>query len=64
MKQTVFAIAIAALSLVSVAGIAQAAPMAPLAAGVATDHGNLTQVRWHHRHCWWGPRHHRHCRYW
>jgi len=61
MIRTVFAIALAAITLVTVSGLSQAAPIAPLPAGVTADHGNLTQVQWHHRHwrhcnrwrCWW-----------
>lgn len=71
MIRTFFAIAVAAMALVSVAGVSQAAPIAPLAAGVTVDHGNVTQVQWrrhwrwhHHRHCWRGPSGRWHCRWW
>jgi hypothetical protein len=61
MKQTVFAVAVAAFALVGAAGVAQAAPVAPMPSAVAADHGNVTTVQywWHHRH--W---HHRNCRPW
>lgn len=68
MKSTVFAIAVAALSLAAVSGIAQAAPIAPMASGVTVGHGNLTQVQYwwhrHHRRCWVGRYGHMHCRWW
>lgn len=69
MKRTVFAFAVATLAL-AFASATQAAPVAPLPAGVSAAQGKLTQVqywryrRWHHRHCWWGPYHRWHCRYW
>jgi len=66
MKGTLFAIAVAALSLVAVSGVAQAAPASPLPAGITADHSNLTTVqywRWHHRRCWRGPYGHLHCRW-
>ena len=59
MIRTVFAIAVAALTFACVSGASQAAPIAPLPSGVTSDHGNLTQVRYRHRHCWrgrWGHR--------
>jgi hypothetical protein len=51
------------LTVGTVGVVAQAAPIAPLSSGVTTDHGNLTQVRWfhRHRHCWRGRWGHRHC---
>jgi hypothetical protein len=74
MRRTVLAFAVAALTLAAVPA-SQAAPIAPPVAGVAADHGNLTQVRWGwhggwhggwHRgwgwHGGWGwHRHWRHC---
>ena len=60
MKRTIFAFAVAAVTLAAVA-VTQAAPIAPLPAGVASGQSNLTQVWWryHHHHCWWryGYRH-------
>ena len=59
MIRTAFAVAVAALVFAAVSGVSQATPIAPLAAGIAADHGTVTQVRWHHHHhCGW---HHRHC---
>jgi hypothetical protein len=52
MRKTVFAGLVAAMTLVA-ASAAQAAPAASLPAGVAADHGTVTQVRWGH----WGYRH-------
>lgn len=73
MRKTVFAGLIAAMTLAA-ASAAQAAPAASLPAGVAADHGAVTQVQWRYRH-WgyyhrWGYRpwryygYHRHYRCW
>jgi len=57
-----FAMAVAALVFAAVSGTSQAAPMAPLPAGVtAADHGYVTHVHWHYRHCWRGRWGHVHC---
>jgi len=60
MIRTVVAMAVAALVFAAVSGASQAAPIAPLPAEVsAADHGVVTNVWWHHRHCWrtrWGWR--------
>ncbi len=62
MIRTVFAMAVAALVFAAVSGTSQAAPMAPLPAGVAAaDHGAVTHVWYHHRHCWRGRWGHVHC---
>jgi hypothetical protein len=63
MRGSILALAVAAFSLVAISSTTQAAPIAPLSAAVASDHGNLTQVHWHHRRCWWHHGH-RHCRHW
>jgi hypothetical protein len=65
MKRTVFALAVAAVTLAAVT-VSQAAPIAPLPAGTAADQGNLTHVQymWHGHswaHCGWWHGHHRHC---
>ena len=62
MTRTVFAMAVAVVMFAAVSGTSQAAPIAPLPPGVATaDHGNVTHVWWHHRHCWRGRWGHVHC---
>jgi hypothetical protein len=61
MTRTIFAMTAAALLFAAVSGTSQAAPIAPLPAGVANDHAGLTQVYWHHRHCWVGRWGHWHC---
>ena len=72
MKQTVFALVVAAFALGAASSVSQAAPIAPPASAITATNGNLTQVqywRWHHRHwhhrrCWrdrWGRPH---CRFW
>ena len=53
MRKTVFAGLVAA-AMLAAASAAQAAPAASLPAGVAADHGAVTQVRWGHG---WGYRH-------
>jgi hypothetical protein len=59
MKRTVFAFAVAALTLAA-ASVSQAAPVAPLPAGVKAGASALTHVqywRWRHGHwCYWHPR--------
>jgi hypothetical protein len=47
MRKTVFAGLVAAVMLAA-ASAAQAAPAASLPAGVAADHGTVTQVQWRH----------------
>jgi hypothetical protein len=61
MTRTIFAMAVAGLIFAAVSGTSQAAPIAPLPAGAAADHGGVTQVYWHHRHCWRGRWGHVHC---
>lgn len=72
MRKTVFAGLVAAMTLAA-ASAAQAAPAASLPAGVAADHGAVTQVYWRHwgYHRWgWGHRwgwrwgYHRHWHCW
>jgi hypothetical protein len=64
MKRTAFAFAVAVLTLASVS-ISQAAPIAPLPSGIATDAGQLMQVRWWgHWHGHWGHWGYWHCRHW
>jgi hypothetical protein len=53
--------AVAGLLFAAVSGTSQAAPIAPLPSGVTKDSGGLTQVWYHHRHCWIGRWGHRHC---
>jgi hypothetical protein len=64
MKRTVFALAVAAVTLAAVS-VSQAAPIAPLPAGVSADQGNLTKVYWWHGHRWghcgWWHNHNWHC---
>jgi len=61
MLRTMFAMTVAGLLFVTVSGTSQAAPIAPLPSSVTTDSGGLTQVWYHHRHCWIGRWGHRHC---
>jgi len=65
MLRTMFAMTVAGLLFAAVSGTSQAAPIAPLPLSVTNDNdngnGNLTQVWWHHHHCWIGRWGHRHC---
>ena len=67
MTRMLLAIAVAGVMWAAIPTSSQAAPIAPQPAGVAADHGDLTQVYWRryhhhyrHRHCWrgrWGRIH-------
>ena len=63
MLRTMFAMTVAGLLFAAVSGTSQAAPIAPLPSGVTKDSGGLTQVYYHHRHCWVGRYGHMHCGY-
>ena len=63
MLRTMFAMTVAGLLFAAVSGTSQAAPIAPLRSGVTKDSGGLTQVYYHHRHCWVGRYGHTHCGY-
>ncbi len=54
MIKTVFAIALATVAVVGVSAPSHAAPAAPLAAGITSNHANLTPVYW--RRGYYGPR--------